>query len=208
MFVYASKEFNNVVIQVLTVLEVDTTRAKVQVINGVPIPQQYNIKGEWVENGRYYVNDWVTYGNGIYLCINNITDSTTIPPLDKTNFKFIGGEKSIEKKFFYENKEYIELNFLSNKKEIFFVFNYMTHTSDEITITFKQDNEEVGEMYTYGNSAVYTVNEISNNANVFINKNAIQNYTTSINTFSYNKIEITAFDGTSEAYIKIKEYYE
>ena len=94
MFVYASKEFNNVVIQVFTVLEVDTSRTKVQLINGVQIPQQYNIMGEWVENGRYNVNDWVTYGNGIYLCIKNIENSATIPPLDKTNFKFIGGEKS------------------------------------------------------------------------------------------------------------------
>src|SRR5699024_2514531 len=34
MFVYASKEFNNVVIQVFTVLEVDTSRTKVQIING------------------------------------------------------------------------------------------------------------------------------------------------------------------------------
>src|SRR5699024_3432053 len=93
MFVYASKEFNNVVIQVFTVLEVDTSRTKVQIINGIQIPQQYNIMGEWVENGRYNVNDWVTYGNGIYLCIKNIANSATIPPLDKTNFKFIGGEK-------------------------------------------------------------------------------------------------------------------
>ena len=231
MFVYASKEFNNVVIQVFTVLEVDTSRTKVQLINGVPIPQQYNIKGEWVENGRYNVNDWVTYGNGIYLCIKNIANSATIPPLDKTNFEFIGGEKSktiyIEKIVKGEednivilhNAKYIELNInstVSEKKtslssDIYFDFIYGDNEETDyyefLIITPLQD-------YDFNNFVISTMNNFAINfANIQDNTNAeiyMARCPNITNDVLFKKL-IFAYGATDSIYKiigSIKEYFE
>ena len=204
MFVYASKEFNNVVIQVFTVLEVDTSRTKVQLINGVQIPQQYNIMGEWAENGRYNVNDWVTYGNGIYLCIKNIANSATIPPLDKTNFKFIGGEKSKTTIVNWQDTRYtyhIAGNLLKTKIEIDFYYKY---SQGRIALNIS------GFSMLFTESARF--NGIKFDERLFYNvfKESTGEYSTTVTGNTINTIEVYGIDANTEfsAYIKIKEYYE
>lgn len=211
MFVYASKEFINVVIQVFTVLKVDTSRTKVQLINGVQIPQQYSIKGEWVENGRYYVNDWVTYGNGIYLCINNIADSTTIPPLDKTNFDFIGGEKSINKTFSYTSTLNIEIPFTGNKQEIMIIHGSLSPIAQETyNLKLYNGNEVTKDVHRVGNSVFYIYN-IATDYTYFVNLTRINEPTdiiaTTMKAKPITKMTISGFE-TGKALIKIKEYYE
>lgn len=211
MFVYASKEFYGVTIQVFTVLEVDTSRTTVQVINTVQIPQQYNIKGEWEENGEYYVNDWVTYGNGIYLCIKNIANSATIPPLDKTNFKFIGGEKSINKTFSYTSTLNIEIPFTGNKQEIMIIHGSLYPIAQE-TYNLKLYNgaEVTKDINIVGNSVYYIYN-IATDYIYFVKLTKINEPTdiiaTTMKAKPISKMTINGFE-TGKALIKIKEYYE
>lgn len=211
MFVYASKEFNNVVIQVFTVLEVDTSRTKVQLINGVQIPQQYNIKGEWVENGRYYVNDWVTYGNGVYLCIKNIANSATIPPLDKTNFEFIGGEKSISKTFSYTSTLNIEIPFTGNKQEIMIIHGSLAPIATQYyNLKLYNGDDVVRDIEIVGNSVFYIYN-ISADYIYFVTLTRVEEPTNIIATTMpskpISKMTISGFE-TGKALIKIKEYFE
>lgn len=211
MFVYASKEFNNVVIQVFTVLEVYTSETKVQLINAVPIPQQYNIMGEWEENGRYNVNDWVTYGNGIYLCINTIANSATIPPLDKTNFEFIGGEKSINKTFSYTSTLNIEIPFTGNKQEIMIIHGSLDPIAQQ-TYNLKLYNgvEVTKDLNIVGNSVYYIYN-IATDYIYFVKLTRINEPTdiiaTTMKAKPISKMTISGFE-TGKALIKIKEYYE
>lgn len=231
MFVYASKEFNSVVIQVFTVLEVDTSRTKVQVINAVQIPQQYNIKGEWVENNRYNVNDWVTYGNGIYLCIKNIANSTTIPPLDKTNFEFIGGEKSktiyIEKIFVGEDTQYVDLH---NAKYIELNINIaptekITNFGSDIYFDFIYGDNEKTDFFEFlvnTPTQEFAFNNIiiSTMSNIIINFACIQDNTTNViymsrclnitNEVLFKKLKFAYEDaeGTYKMNGSIKEYFE
>lgn len=211
MFVYASKEFSNVVIQVFRVLKVDTSRTKVEVINGVAIPQQYNIMGEWVENGRYNVNDWVTYGNGIYLCINTIANSTTIPPLDKTNFEFIGGEKSINKTFSYTSTLNIEIPFTGNKQEIMIIHGSLAPiASQTYNLKLYNGNEVTRDVHIVGNSVYYIYN-IATDYIYFVKLTKINEPTdiivTTMKAKPISKMTISGFE-TGKALIKIKEYYE
>ena len=211
MFVYASKEFYGVTIQVFTVLEVDTSRTKVQLINSVQISQQYNIKGEWAENGEYYVNDWVTYGNGLYLCIKNIANSATIPPLDKTNFKFIGGEKSINKTFSYTSTLNIEIPFTGNKQEIMIIHASLSPIAQETYNLKLYNGAEVTEDVNIVGNSVYYIYNIATDYIYFVKLTKINEPTdiiaTTMKAKPISKMTINGFE-TGKALIKIKEYFE